>query len=74
VPGFGFVAFTCTPSDRRRLVRLLLFQNDGTCVAKSVVGVEVVLGYRTAVLNVPSTMSLLVLIDATRPASSWLRK
>ena len=39
VPGLGFLALTWTLCSIRRSVSWLLFQNEGTCVANSVVAV-----------------------------------
>src|SRR4029077_14865261 len=52
------------------VVSSALFQNAGTWVENSVVGVAVwsVGGYRTLVVNVPWTWSPLVLIDWSCPA------
>src|SRR5450432_43470 len=62
-------ALTWTRCDLSRAVNWSWFQNVGTWVANSVVGLAVAsaLGYRTDALNLPSMVSPLDAIDATRP-------
>ena len=60
-------ALTCTPFDWSSDVSDWLLQNVGTWVEKSVVGVafESLGGYRSFVVNVPSTLSPVDEIDLT---------
>src|SRR5580704_17719376 len=76
VAGLGFFALTSTFSEVSWSVSWLVFQNDGTCVANSVVGVAFssFAGPRIFSLNVPLIAPLVEEIDETLPALSCWRK
>src|SRR5262249_7737314 len=76
VSSVGDWAFTCTPCDWRRFVRLVLSQNDGTSVENNVVDLADSSsgGYLTGDLNVPWIESPFDEIDCSWPAVTCDKK